>query len=104
MRPWFVKRKYPEKVIDNEMKKVRLFPPNLQNKKREIGVPFVPTYHTIPNSLSKIIRESMYLLNMNEEVTETLSPGPMVSFCQLHLMIKQMEKIRKREKDIECEH
>ena len=35
MRSWFLKRKYPEKLIDNEMKKVRFFPANLHNKKRE---------------------------------------------------------------------
>ena len=80
MRSWFLKRKYPEKLIDNEMKKVRFFPANLQNKKREKGVPFVVTYHPILNSLSKIIRDNMYLLNMNEEVRKTFSPGPMVSF------------------------
>ena len=38
------------------------------------------TYHAILNSLSKIIRDNMYLLNMNEEVRKTFSPGPMVSF------------------------
>ena len=80
MRSWFLKRKYPEKLIDNEMKKVRFFPANLQNKTREKGVPFVVTYHPVLNSLSKIIRDNMYPLNMNEEVGEILSPGPMVSF------------------------
>ena len=80
MRSWFLKRKYPEKLIDNEMKKVRFFPANLQNKKREKGVPFVVTYHPILNSLSKIIRDNMYLLNMNEEVRKTFSPGPKASF------------------------
>ena len=77
---WFLKRKYPERLIDNKMKKVRFFPANLQNKKREKGVPFEVTYHPILNSLSKIVRDNMYLLNMNEEVRETFSPGPMVSF------------------------
>ena len=62
------------------MKKVRFFPDNLQNKKREKGVPFVVAYHPILNSLSKIIRDNIYLLNMNEEVRKTFSPGPMVSF------------------------
>ena len=38
------------------------------------------TYHPILNSLSKIIRDNMYLLNMNEEVRKTFSLGPMVSF------------------------
>ena len=37
------------------------------------------TYHAILNSLSKIIRDNMYLLNMNEEFRKTFSPGPMVS-------------------------
>ena len=39
-----MKSKYPKKLIDNEMKKVRLFPANLQNKKPEKGVPFVVTF------------------------------------------------------------
>ena len=45
MRSWFLKRKYPEQLIDNEIKKVRFFPANLQNKNHEKGVPFVVTYH-----------------------------------------------------------
>ena len=80
MTSWFVKGMYPEKPIDNEMKRVRFFPANLQNKKREKRVPFVVTYHLILNSLSKIIRDNMYLPNMNEEVRKTFSPGTMVSF------------------------
>ena len=75
-----MKSKYPEKLIDNEMKKVRLFPANLQNKKPEKGVPFVVTYHPFLNSLSKAIRENIYLLNLNKEVRKTVSPGPMISF------------------------
>ena len=38
-----MKRKHPEKLIENEMKKARYFPANLQNKKREKGVLFVVT-------------------------------------------------------------
>ena len=79
-RSWFLKRKYPEKPIDNEMKNLRFFPANLQNKKFEKGVPFVVTYHPILNSLSKIIRDNIYLLNINEEVRKTFSSGPIVSF------------------------
>ena len=62
------------------MKKVRFFPANLQNKKREEGVPFVVTYHPTLDSLSKIIRDNIYLLNMNEEVRKIFLLGPMVSF------------------------
>ena len=39
-----------EKLGNNEMKKVRFFPANLQDKKREKGVPVVVTYRPIPNS------------------------------------------------------
>ena len=45
-----MKRKYLEKFLNNEMKKVRFFPGNLQNK-CEKGVPFVVTNHPILNSL-----------------------------------------------------
>ena len=62
------------------MKKVKFFPANLQNKKREKGVPFIVTYYPIFNSLNKIIRDNMYVLNMNEEVRKTLSPRTMVSY------------------------
>ena len=63
MRSWFLKRKYPEKLMDNEMKKVRFFPANLQNKKREKGVPFVVTYHPILNSyfITARLFETIYI-------------------------------------------
>ena len=80
MRSWFIKGRYPEKHIDNKIKKVRFFHANLQNKNREKGVLFSVTYLPIPNGLSKIIRDNMYLFNMNKEVRKTFSPGPMVSF------------------------
>ena len=65
---------YPAKIIDNEMKKVKFSPATLQIKKREIGVPFVVTYHPIHNSLNKIIRSNMYLLKMSEEIRKTFPP------------------------------
>ena len=63
MRSWFLKRKYPEKLMDNEMKKVRFFPANLQNKKREKGVPFAVTYHPILNSyfITARLFETIYI-------------------------------------------
>ena len=62
------------------MQKVNFFPANLQNEKREKGARFVVTYHTIQNSLNKIIQDNRYLINMNEEVRKTFSPRSMVSF------------------------
>ena len=38
------------------------------------------TYHPMFNCLNKIIRDNIYLLNMNEEVRKTFSQGPVISF------------------------
>ena len=94
MRSWFLKKKYPEKLIDNEMKKVRFFPANLQNKKHDKGVPFVVTYHPILNSLSKIIQDNMYLLNMNEEKKRYLSLGSRWKKSNKSIIMNILEKNR----------
>ena len=44
MKEWFIKRGYPESVIDKEMKKVRFSEQGQKSKKVEKGVPFVVTY------------------------------------------------------------
>ena len=79
MKSWFLKRSYPEHLINAEMKKVKY--PSRKSQKSELkGVPFVVTYHPLLNELSKIMRDNIYLLNMNEEVKNVFKPGPMVSF------------------------
>ena len=87
------------------MKKV--FPANLQNKKREKGVAFVVTYYPILNSLSKIIVDNMYLFNMNEEVRKTFSPGPMVSFrisrkLNIYLVRAKLYRLQRRVGSSKC--
>ena len=51
MRSWFVKREYPEKLIDSEIRKVKfnIKESNSKNKSQN-GVPVVVTYHLL-NSL-----------------------------------------------------
>ena len=63
-----MKRKYPEKLIDNGIKEVRFFPANIQNKKREKRVSFVIIYRPIINSLRNTIQDNMYLLNVNKKL------------------------------------
>ena len=60
MRSWFVKREYPEKLIDSEIKKVKfnIRETNRKNKSKN-GVPFVVTYHPLLNSLYSTIRKSL---------------------------------------------
>ena len=76
------------------MKIVNFFSAGLQNKTRK-KVPFVLTCHTILNSLNKISRDNMYLLNMNEEVRKTFSPVPMILFQSAR---KQLGYIHCKEK------
>ena len=49
-------------------------------EKEEKGVPLVVTYHSSLNCLSKIIRDNLYLLCMNDEVKKVFSLKPMISF------------------------
>ena len=48
------------------------------NKRK--GVPFVVTYHPKLKNLSKIIKDNLYLLYVNDEVKKTFTPSPMISF------------------------
>ena len=81
MGSWFVKREYPEKLIDSEIRKVK-FNIKEANSKNKIqnGVPFVVTYHPLLNSLYGIIRKNLYLLNMDQKIKEVFSSQSMVSF------------------------
>ena len=79
MKTWFSKRGYPEKIIETEMKKVK-FGENKSKTKSATGVPFVVTYHPRLKALNKIISENLNLLYMNNEVKDTFTPVPMVSF------------------------
>ena len=57
MKEWFIKRGYPESVIDKEMKKVRFSEQGQKFKKVDNGVPFVVTYHPLLSKLSSITQE-----------------------------------------------
>ena len=45
------------------------------------GVPFIVTDHArLKAALTEIIHETLNLLCMNDKVTETFTPGPLLSF------------------------
>ena len=62
MKQRFIKRDYPESVIQKEMKKVRFSKQGQKSKKVEKGAPFVLTYHPLLNKLSSIIHMNLDLL------------------------------------------
>ena len=64
MRSWFVKREYPEKLIDSEIRnvKINIKETNRKNKSKN-EVPFAVTYHLPLNCFNGIIRKlSMFLM------------------------------------------
>ena len=75
----YIKRGYPESVIEKEMQKVHFSKQGQKSKKVEKGVPFVVTYHPLLNKLSSILHRNLYLLYMNQEVKNVFTPGPIVS-------------------------
>ena len=44
------------------------------------GVPFIVTDHAGLKALAEIILETLNLLCMNDKVTETFTPGPLLCF------------------------
>ena len=81
MKSWFLKRGYPERLIDKEMKKVKFNHSHFIGKHNsKKGIPLVVTYHPLLKSLSKIISKNLHLLYMDEEVKRVFTPGPMISF------------------------
>ena len=82
MRSLFLKRRYPEEIIDKEISKVKFhFSRKIKPKcKGEKGVPLIVTYHPSLNCLSKNIKKKLYLLYMNNQVQRVFSPKPMIPF------------------------
>ena len=70
LRSWFVKRRYPEEIIEGQMWKVKFnFSMEINFKEKEgKGVPLVVAYHPRLNCLNKIIRENLPLLYTNNKV------------------------------------
>ena len=82
MKSWFEVRGYPNKLIEQEIEKVKFFRNDnvLRQRDPRKGVPFGLTYHTLFKSMGKIINKNLYLLYMNNEVKKMFSPKPMISF------------------------
>ena len=81
MESWFLKIKYPGKLISAEIDKVKFS--NIERKRKsktQKGIPLLVTYHPLLTSLSSIIYNDIYLLHMNQEVKRTLTPQHMVYY------------------------
>ena len=79
IKSWFLKKEYPEKLIENEMRNVKFCKEGIKKPKGVKGIPFVVTYHLQLKNLGRVINQNLYLLNMNEETKKVFLPRPMVS-------------------------
>ena len=80
MKSWFLKRGYPNNVIEKEMKKVKFSKISSTRKDNAKGVPLVVTYHPGLKNINQIINKNLHLLYMDQEVKKVFTPKPMVSF------------------------
>ena len=61
MKSLLFKRSYPEDMIDEEMKKVKLSEKGSKKYKGSKVVLFVVTYHPSLNCLSRIIKDNLHI-------------------------------------------
>ena len=80
MKSWFLKRGYPNNVIEKEMKKVKFSKISSTRKGNAKVVPLVVTYHPGLKNINQIINKDLHLLYMDQEVKKVFTPKPMVSF------------------------
>ena len=88
MKSWFEVRGYPNKLIEQEIEKVKFFGNGnvLRQRDPRKGIPFVLSYHPLFKSMGKIVNKILYLLYKNNEVKKVFTPKPMVSFCSARKM------------------
>ena len=65
MKSWFLKRGYPENVIDEELNKVKFSEKGSKKSKGPKGVPFVITYHRSLHRLSRIIKDNLEMIHVS---------------------------------------
>ena len=54
MKLWFLKRCYPENIVDQELGKVDFSEPSQRTNKRDKGVCLVATYYPLLQNISRI--------------------------------------------------
>lgn len=81
---WFIKRGYPEQLVNTQLHRVRLHRregllTRAQNV-REKGVPLVVTFHPLLGELGSIVRKHINILYLDLAVKKVFTPPPFVSF------------------------
>ena len=77
---WFLKRGYPENIVDQELGKVDFSESSRRTNKRDKGVCLVATYHPLLPNIGGIFHRHLDLLYTDQEAERDFIPGPMASF------------------------
>ena len=82
IKPWFLKREYPEKLLSAKMDQVKFSSSERKNNSKiQKGITLVVLYHhPLLKLLSSIANSNIYLLHVDQEITEIFTPQPMVSY------------------------
>ena len=82
MKTWFLRRGYPKKLVESEIKKVKFSHiSNNKSQKRTLKrTPLIVTYHPLLNSLGKVLSKNLNIFCVDEEVIKVFHPRLMVSF------------------------
>ena len=94
MKSWFLKREYPEKLIENEMRKVKFCKEGIKKAKGVKYIQFAVIYHPNLKNLARIINQNFYLLNMNDETKKVFLPRPMVSLRRSGKMNSYLVRVK----------
>ena len=79
MKSWFLKRSYPNDVIQKKMKKLSSLKYHLPERDNTKGVQLVVTYHPGLKNIDQIVNRNLHLLYMDQEVKKIFTPKSMVS-------------------------
>ena len=80
MKSCFIKRGYPNYVIQKEMQKVKFSKISSIRKDNAKGALLVVTFHPGLKNINQIINKNLHLFYMDQEVMKVFTPKPMVSF------------------------
>ena len=68
MKLWFLKRGYPENLVDQEPGKVDFSESSRRTNKRDKSVCLVATYHPLLQSIGRIFNRHLVLLYTDQEL------------------------------------
>ena len=80
MKLWFLKRGYPENIVDQDLGKVESSESSRRTNKKDKGVCLVATYYPLPQNIDSIFLRHLDLLYTDQEVEWVFTPRPKASF------------------------